>query len=210
DSDAMDALRSRLRVVVPAAALLANEELVIALPNQGQAVRTLSLLLTEMSPPGPNVTVFFKEKVRVEVRDVPPDRLVGSPEEAVSRVVAEASPRTEHEVERGESAWKIARDYNVTLQRLGHANPELDLEALRAGAKLKIPGRLPPITVVARKEIEEEIGEGARRRTRKVRITYENGMEVKRQVIGGQRPGVSVPSAGPYREPWRWRDEITQ
>lgn len=209
DSEAIEALRSRLEVVAPAAAILADGELVIALPDQSEAVRTLSLLLTSLAPPGPNTTVYFKEKVKVQARDVAPDRLVHSAEEAAEIVADEASSTSEHEIKPGESAWQIARDHEVTLPRLAHANPEGDLEKLRAGAKLKIPGRLPSITVIARKEFEEEVGPGTHGRTRKVRITYENGMEVRRDVIGGRLPVPSVPvrRAG---EPWRWRDEISQ
>jgi LysM repeat protein len=208
--EAMDALSSALQPTARAAAILANGELVVALPDQGQAVRTLSLLLKQLSPPEPDVSAYFKEQVKVEMCEVPAHKLVLDADEAVQSIADEAAAKADHKVERGESAWKIARQYNVSLRRLAHANPDVDLESLRSGATLKIPGTLPPITVVARREIEEEVVEGIYRRTRRTRITYENGMEVKREVIGGQRPEVSVPPPGPYREPWRWRDEITQ
>ncbi len=209
DSEAIEALRSRLEIVAPAAAILADGELVVALPDQSEAVRTLSLLLTSLAPPGPNTAAYFKERVKIQVQNVPPETLARSAEEAAQRVADVAASTAEHEVKPGESAWKIARDHEVTLPRLAHANPEVDLEKLRAGAKLKIPGRLPSITVIARKEIEEKVNQGMYSRTRKVRITYENGMEVRRDVIGGRLP---VPSVRPRRssEPWRWRDEIPQ
>jgi LysM repeat protein len=209
DSEAIEALRSRLEIVAPAAAILADGELIVALPDQSEAVRTLSLLLTSLAPPGPNTAAYFKERVKIQVQNVPPETLARSAEDAAQRIADVAASTAEHEVKPGESAWKIARDHEVTLPRLAHANPEVDLEKLRAGAKLKIPGRLPSITVIARKEFEEEVGPGPHGRTRKVRITYENGMEVRRDVIGGRLP---VPSVRPRRadEPWRWRDEIPQ
>ncbi|MCJ7822936.1 MAG: LysM peptidoglycan-binding domain-containing protein, partial [Armatimonadetes bacterium] len=209
DTEAIEALRSRLEIVAPAAAILADGELIIALPDQSEAVRTLSLLLTKLAPPGPNTTVYFSERVKIQAQDVAPDLLVHSADEAAERIADQASSTTEHEIKPGESAWQIARDHEVTLPRLAHANPEVDLEKLQAGAKLRIPGKLPSITVIARKEIEEEVGQGRSGRTRKVRITYENGMEVKRDTIGGRLP---VPSARPRpaSEPWRWRDEVTQ
>ena len=209
DSEAIEALRSRLEVVAPAAAILADGELVVALPEQSEAVRTLSLLLTSLAPPGPNSAAYFKERVKVQAQNVPPEMLARSAEEAARRIADEAFTTAEHEVKSGESAWKIARDHEVTLPRLAHANPGVDLEKLQAGANLKIPGRRPSITVIVRKEIEEDVVQGAYRRTRKVRITYENGMEVRRDVIGGRLP---VPSVRPRRssEPWRWRDEIPQ
>lgn len=209
DSEAIEGLRSRLEIVAPAAAILADGELVIALPDQSEAVRTLSLLLTSLAPPGPNTTAYFKERVKIQAQDVPPETLARSAEEAARRIADEAFSTAEHEVKPGESAWKIARDQEVTLPRLAHANPGVDLEKLQAGAKLKIPGKLPSITVIARKEIEDEVSQGMYHRSRKVRITYENGMEVRRDVIGG---GLPVPSVRPRpaSEPWRWRDEISQ
>jgi LysM repeat protein len=211
DSEAIEALRSRLEVVASAAAILADGELVVALPEQSEAVRTLSLLLTSLAPPGPNSAAYFKERIKIQAQNVPPEMLARTAEEAAERVADVASSTDEHDVKPGESAWKIARDHEVTLPRLAHANPGVDLEKLQAGATLKIPGKLPSITVIARKEVEEEVDQGMYRRTRTVRITYENGMEVRRDVIGGRLPVPSVrPRRSGEREPWRWRDEIPQ
>jgi LysM repeat protein len=197
---------------------MADGELMLALPDQEKAVRTLSLLLKRLSPPGPIASTYFKERIKVEMRDVAPDKVVDSAEEAVRKLSEAASPKGEHEVSSGQSAWGIARQYGVSLNRLGHANPERDLERLRVGDKLKIPGTLSGLTVVATKEIEEKVGEGPRRRTQKVRITYENGVEVGRHVISRQRLPVESPAPVPERVPvsrrgrdfWRWRDEIPQ
>ncbi|MCJ7751176.1 MAG: hypothetical protein MUQ65_08790, partial [Armatimonadetes bacterium] len=78
-----------------------------------------------------------------------------------------------------------------------------------------IPGELPPLTVIARREITEPVGSGASGRTRKVRITYENGVEVKRDSIGLSAPtsAARTPARPPTRgatDPWRWKDEIPQ
>lgn len=221
DREAMKSLADALDLRVSAAAILANGELVLALPTEGEAVRALSMLLHRFSPEVATSAAYFKERVRVETREVPPELLVASADAAVKRIVDEAAPRRAHEVEAGESAWQIARDRGVTLTRLQHANPGADLERLHVGQKLKIPGTLPPLTVVARREIEERVGEGPSARTRKVRITYENGMEVKREVIGRQvrrRPPQTererevppAPDTSAPEQPWRWRDEVRE
>jgi len=218
DSEAMKALSPALQVTTRAAAVVANGELVLALSDQEEAVRTLSLLLKRLSPAGPIASTYFKERIKVEMRDVAPDKVVESAEEAVRKLSEAASPKGEHEVKSGDSAWGIARQYGVSLNRLGHANPGRDLERLRVGDKLKIPGMLAGLTVVATKEIEEKVGEGPRQRAQKVRITYENGVEVSRQVIGRERlrvEGVAPPSErAPLprrgRDIWRWRDEIPE
>ncbi len=206
DLEAIGILTQELELVVRGAAILADDRFVVALPEAQEAVTALSLLLRELSPSDPGLTVYFKEKVSVEVMDVPPAKLMPSAEEAVGRIMKETSPKTVHRVKRGESAWQIARTYGVRLERLAHVNPGRDLERIREGETLRIPGSMAPVTVVARKEIEEPAGAGGAQRTRKVRVTYENGVEVKREVIGGTVAPVRRPAGGR----WRRRDEATR
>ncbi len=185
ESEAMQVLAAKVGLLVKAAAVVANGEVVIALPTQQEAVKTLSLLLEEFAPPGVTSNVYFKEQVKVEMRDVPPDKLYPSAEKAIEKVAQATAPQTEYEVKPGDSAWKISTKYGVTLSRLAAANPDLDINRVVLGAKIKIPGELPPLTVVARKEIEQPISSGG---VRKIRITYENGAEMKREIIGERRP----------------------
>ena len=179
DSEAMKALAAVVHPVVRAAAIVTNGEVVLGLPDQKEALKTLSAILRKFSPPG-----VFKEQVRVETRDVPPDKLYPSAEKALARIEQASAPKGEYEVRPGDSAWGIARKYNVPLSRLAAANPDANMDRVIAGERVKIPGELPPITVIARQEIEEQVGEGIGARTRRVRITYENGAVVSREVIG--------------------------
>lgn len=194
-AEAMGALASRLQPVVEAAAILANGEVVVALPETAEATRTLSLILQEFTPKGEGFTSVFKEEVRVERRLVPLDRYVRTAREAVAKIRQAEEPARTHEVKPGETAWKIALAEGVPLDRLQRANPGLDLNRLRAGAQVKIPGKGAPITVISQKEILEPGGEGPRRRLQVVRLTYENGVQVSREVIG-YRP---LPSQGQER-----------
>ncbi|HUU54760.1 MAG TPA: LysM peptidoglycan-binding domain-containing protein [Armatimonadota bacterium] len=215
DRDALQALSSKLDPVVEAAAITAGGELVLALPDQQQAVKTLSLLLQEFSPPGPSATAYFRENIKIDTRAVPPDMLYPSAEKALEKIVEASAPKSEYTVKSGDSAWKIANDHDVPLSRLAAQNPDIDTARLQVGQKVKIPGDLPPLTVIARREITQSVGSGGSGRTRKVRITYENGVEVKRDVIGLSAPPPSprTPSRPPTRgatDPWRWRDEIPE
>jgi LysM repeat protein len=184
DSEAMKALAAVVHPVVRAAAIVTNGEVVLGLPDQKEALKTLSAILRRFSPPGEEVKVFFKEQVRVETRDVPPDKLYPSAEKALAKIEQASAPKGEYEVRPGDSAWGIARKYNVPLSRLAAANPDANMDRVIAGERVKIPGELPPITVIARQELEEQVGEGIGARTRRVRITYENGAVVSREVIG--------------------------
>jgi len=182
---AMDILASKIEPVVEASAILVNGEIVVGLPSRDEAVRTLSVLLKEFSPPGGDASTAFKENVKIDTRQVGADSFAPSAAAAAERIVEAASPRSSHEVRPGETAWKIALDYHVPLSRLAAANPDANLDRIRAGDQLKIPGELPPLTVLARREIKESLPNG---RTQTVRITYENGVEVSRDVIGRQAP----------------------
>ena len=208
EAEALAALSARIEVLVQASVILANDQLVVALPTQSEAVRTLSLLLTRLAPANQqDLTTFFKERLRVDPRAVPADSVCPTPEAAIQHILQASVARSVHEVRPGETAWQIARDREISLRRLRQANPTLDLDRLRAGASLNLPGSLPPITVVARKEIQEQVGEGLSRRTQTVRITYENGVEVRREIIARRTAADLLrPSPPPDREPWRWRD----
>ena len=215
DSDAIKALSDKLDPMVEAAAITAGGEVVLALPNLQEAVKTLSLLLEEFSPPEPTATAYFREHVKVDTRAVPPDKLYPTADKALEKIVEDSAPKSEHTVKPGGSAWKIANDYGVSLSRLAAENPDLDMNRIQIGQKVKIPGELPPLTVIARREITEPVGSSASGRTRKVRITYENGVEVKRDIIGlsAPPPAARTPARPPTRgatDPWRWKDEIPQ
>lgn len=215
DSEALKALSSKLEPVIEAAAITTGGEVVLALPTLEEAVKTLSMLLEEFAPTEPDATAYFKEHVKVDTRSVPPDKLYPTADKALEKIVEDSAPKAEHTVRPGDSAWKMANDYDVSLSRLAAANPDIDMNTLQIGRKVKIPGELPPLTVVARREITEPAGSSASGRTRKVRITYENGVEVKREVIGlsAPLPIRRMQPAPPTRkagDPWRWRDEIAQ
>jgi len=204
DADAIAALMAQLRPLIEGAAVLADGELVVGLPTKEEASKTLSLLLKEFSPPGEGVTRVFKENVQVELQDLPTDKFAESAQAAVAKIRKELAPAGVHEVKPGETAWEIARDYRVPLGRFAQANPDLDINRLRAGDEVNIPSKGAPITVVARREVRETTGRGPRGRLQIVRITYENGVEVSRQVIGrrtprvpGSPPGSPVSDRGP-------------
>ena len=194
DAEAMQALSQKLEPLVQASAILVNGELVIALPGRNEAVQTLSSLLRELSPPIEGIQASFKENVKIETREVPADRFAASAAAAVERIMKAAAPKGAHEVEPGETGWKIALAYHVPISRLAAANQGIDLNRIRAGDKLKIPGELPPLTVVARKEAKEELAPGV---SKTVRVTYENGVEVSRDVVARERP--PQPPRGKYR-----------
>jgi len=185
DAAAIAALSQKLQPVIQASAIVVNGELVIGLPDKTEALQALSSLLRELSPPIQGVQSSFKENVKIESRQVPADRFAPSATAAVERIMKAAAPKGSHEVRPGETGWKIALDYHVPVSRLAAANAGVNMNRIRAGDKLKIPGELPPVTVVARQDTKEEIAPGV---SKTVRVTYENGVEVSRDVVARDRP----------------------
>jgi LysM repeat protein len=184
-AEALGVLSEKLQPVVQASAILVNGELVVGLPDRKEAVQTLSSLLRELSPRVEGVQASFKESVKVETRDVSADHFAATAEEALAKIMKSAAPKGTHEVEPGETGWKIALTHHVPLSRLAAANQGVDLNRIRAGDELKIPGELPPLTVIARRDIREELAPGV---SKTVRVTYENGVEVSREVVARERP----------------------
>ncbi|MFB3881462.1 MAG: LysM peptidoglycan-binding domain-containing protein [Armatimonadota bacterium] len=199
DSEALKALLARVHPVVRAAAIVTNGEVVLGLPDQKEALKTLSAMLRKFSPPGGEAQVYFKGQVKVETREVPPDRLYPNAEAAIAKIEQDAQPKGEYEVRPGDSAWKIALEHDVPLSRLAAANPEVNMDRVIAGQRLKIPGELPPITVIARKEIEEPVSSEFGAPMRRVRITYENGAVVSREVIRRAPRRATASSRSPGR-----------
>jgi len=62
-----------------------------------------------------------------------------------------------HEVRAGETAWKLARGAGVPLWLLGHLNPGVELDRLRAGTTLTIPV-LDELQAVLLDDADEEPG----------------------------------------------------
>lgn len=184
DVEAMRVLSPRLTLVVNGAGVFANDRLVFGLPNQQEAMRALSHLLKELSPPDPELTRAFRERVRVRDTPVPLSLFLPSADGVMDKVRAQTAPRGVHVVQRGESAWVISGKYHVSLEALAYANPNLDLKLLHAEDRITLPGEGPPLTVISWKEVEEPIRSGPfAGKTQTVRIAYENGRQVERVVI---------------------------
>ena len=184
DVEALRLLLSRLTPVVKGVGVFANDQLIVGLPNRQEAVSALSRLLTELSPRGPEVTRAFRERVRVAETQIPVRLYLDSADRVMEKVREMTAPRGTHAVQRGDTAWKISRIYHVSLDALAYANPGVDLGRLHEEDRLTIPGGAPPVSVIARREIEETVAPG---KTQTVRITYLNGRETERAVVRRSR-----------------------
>lgn len=190
DVEAMKILAPKLDVVVPGAGLFVNGKLFVGLPSRDAAVETFTLLLRELSPPDPDLTRAFKERVSIREGLLPIENYVPDAQTVLSQVREAMAEKITYTAKAGDSPWKIANDHGTTIARVRRANPGLDFMRLQVGQEVVVPTGKAPVTVVAWKEVLEPVGESGQTQT--VRIVYENGEEVQRYVA--QRPRRSPPS----------------
>jgi LysM repeat protein len=189
DVQAMKILAPKLDVVVPGAGLFVNGKLFAGLSSRDAAVETFTLLLRELSPPDPDLTRAFKERVSIREGLLPIENYVPDAQTVLNQVREAMAAKITYTAKAGDSPWKIANDHGITIAQVKRANPGVDFMRLQVGQELVVPTGKAPVTVVAWKEVLEPVSGSDQMQT--VRIVYENGVEVQRYVA--QRPRRSPP-----------------
>ncbi|WP_051569174.1 peptidoglycan DD-metalloendopeptidase family protein [Alkaliphilus transvaalensis] len=131
---------------------------------------------------------------------------VRSFEDALNYIIKGSDEEQIHEVASGESTWTIARKYNLTVEDIAKANPDLNPERLSIGQQISLVVPKPFITVRTKEYAElietipyettyEEtttlykgdqkiVKQGIEgERELKAYIIKENGVEIKREVL---------------------------
>ena len=100
-------------------------------------------------------SVEFLEAVTLEEGNVKVDA-IKTPAEVLAEVQAGKEAVKTHTVQKGESFWTIARNYDVTVSELQQLNPEVNPNRLKIGQVLNLNCLEPLINVVVVKEITVE------------------------------------------------------
>lgn len=100
-------------------------------------------------------SVEFMEEVTLEAGNVKVGD-IQTPSEIVAAVHAGKEAVKTHTVQKGESFWTIARNYDVTVSELQQLNPEVDPDRLKIGQSLNLTWLKPLINVVVVKEVTVE------------------------------------------------------
>ncbi len=140
--------------------------------------------------------------------------------------VGEAGPR-EYTVKQGDTAWSISRSFGITLEDIEGSNPGIDIENLQIGQKLNIMEvkslvtvvtdemytykEVIPFETVTKNDSSMYIGESKittkgkdGEKEIKVKITKENGREIKREVISEKvikKPTTQIVNKGTKKRP---------
>ncbi|MGB3366351.1 MAG: LysM peptidoglycan-binding domain-containing protein, partial [Acidaminobacteraceae bacterium] len=99
---------------------------------------------------------YFKELTSIEpaYKSITEWDGVKTKEEALNYIIKGTKEETFHEVAKGENFWTIASLYNVTVESLESANPDLKPERIQIGRKISLTVPKPLITVVTVEEAE--------------------------------------------------------
>lgn len=137
--------------------IFVNEEPIGYLNTKEEAQNLLSGLKTiYLDDDTDIVEVRFKEDVFISkdaVRVVDED-LIYSEEEAFDYIVRGTNERKIHKVEKGENFWVIAEKYDISVDNLISANPNVVPERIQIGQEISLIVPKPLISVVT---IEESI-----------------------------------------------------
>ncbi len=149
--------------------------------------------------------ISFSESVEL-VEMVTEAGVVKSKEEAVQYITKGTDEEQIHEVADGDNSWTIAKKYNLSLDDIAKANPEINLERLKIGQKISLVVPTPFISILTKEYVElvetipyettyedtSALYEGDRKiiaqgsegqRELKAYIIKENGVVVNREVV---------------------------
>ncbi len=176
-------------------AILVDDQVTIALGKEKEAAAALNLvkqryaqrLKSLYSRPG------FKEKVAIDARYLPVEKILAGPESAADYLTAVHEKPTYHTLKPGDRAVRLTAQYGISLDELKALNPGINMDRLVEGDRLMVRKPKQPITVVTKALVTKvtpvkapaERGVPARtgkRQTWAV-VTYENGREVSQDAI---------------------------
>jgi hypothetical protein len=231
---AQEILSRKLAVVIPASWLTIDDQPLFAMVSQAEIEKCLAQLAQHYQPADTKILGAPRYTQKVVFRDellsaAQAKRVLLSQKEGLARLLAPAVARTNHVVRLGETASRIAGRYKVSLDDLQAANPDLNLNRLRAGDSIVVAGGRPPLTVSFRaretkaREIpfwteyipDSSLAPGEKKVLQKGKpgkqamislVTYVNGKETSRieqadRIITGAKPERVATGLMPGRKP---------
>lgn len=192
--NAVSALDPLLVVKAQAYAIVVDGTAAIGLPKERDAERALDLVKQRYSNRLKNLYArpTFREQVVLQRRYLPVDSILMSPDKTADYLTSVHEKPTYHTLKAGDRAVHLTAQYGISLDELKSLNPGMDVNRLTEGDRLLIRRPKSPLTVVAKSlvtEIAPVQAPGGRHMAAKTGkrqtwavVTYENGIEVGREV----------------------------
>ncbi|KAB3530204.1 peptidoglycan DD-metalloendopeptidase family protein [Alkaliphilus pronyensis] len=198
---------NRLDIKVSSVAIYVNGEEIIQLRDKKTAEEVLEELKTPyVDEENQNYTAIdFKENV--ELVEIFTDAgVIRTKEDALSLISKGTDEERIHQVQKGESSWSIARKYDLTVEDIAKANPNINTEKLQIGQEISLIVPKPYISIITKEyaeiveaipyeteyETTDSLYTGDRKivvqgiegmREVKAYIIKENGVEVDRDIV---------------------------
>jgi LysM repeat protein len=146
---AVDALDSKLNVVLEGYAIFVNGSPKVMLASKEKAIEAIALM-QQRGPKGKGIPTF-KQRVVInrlhsEKGTKDPVPLV-TPEQAAEALV-HPPQKNIYTVKLGDSFWVIANAHGLTVPQLQELNPGVDTHSLHIGDQIILPDLPSPVTVV--------------------------------------------------------------
>lgn len=170
---------------VKAWAIIIEGEETVVLANQDEAQQLLEHVKSHYLKTGSQyLDISFKEKVEVSQTNVSIEALMDY-ENALRYILTGTTKKEEHQVRSGESLWTIAERYQVGMDVLETANPEIKPDKLQIGQKISLLIPKPYLTVVTVEKavVSEKIQYGTT--YEKTDALYEGEEKVKLEGVYG-------------------------
>ncbi len=170
---------------VEARMLLVNGQEIYPLDSDKEAAEVLKLLGDAFVPEEQErvslESIRLKEQVRAKPHYCYPEE-IRSAELVANLLLQEATSRETHLASRGDSLWEIARAYDLSVEELQEANPQLVGDLIREGEELSLNITAEPLVnviTVERAKVEEEVPYGTE-------YTYDSSMWYQRSRVGAE------------------------
>jgi murein DD-endopeptidase MepM/ murein hydrolase activator NlpD len=202
-------LRNMLSYKVAAKMVIVNGKEVLPLTSEDDVDLLYEMVASAFIPQKENVllkNIETAEKITTRDYFCYPEEICDP--ETLAAVLLRGTDRKEtYLVSRGDSLWKIARDYSLSVDRLKEANPQLNGEKLQIGDEINliVPEPMVNVFTVERSIVEEKIPfetkycydsslwkmqskvvEEGKLGLKEIeyQITRENGKEISREIVG--------------------------
>ena len=146
-----------MNLKIKAFGIKANEQLISVLSTKTEADKVLEDIKNAYIDEQDDIKAYFGETVVVE--EMPVEiKSVKSYEDTMKLIQQGTDEIKVHEVQKGESFWSIAEKYNIKLEELEKANPNIKPEKIQIKQSINLIVPKPLITVVTvRKSRYEDI-----------------------------------------------------
>lgn len=155
DNESMDeksiynALAQSENAYLKAWAIMVNDKKVVALNNEDTAKQLLEAVKDQYLKEGSQyLYVGLKENVEVRTINASSDELMDY-SSALRYILTGTHEQQEYTVKTGESFWTIAQKFNLSVEELTQANPQIKPEAIQIGQTINLVIAKPFLTVVS-------------------------------------------------------------